>query len=181
MADFHKAVRKVLDIEGGYSLHPDDRGNYNSRGHLVGTNKGISASLYEDLLFVAPGRQHMQEITGEEAVAIYMVKFWIPIQGKRIIYQKVADVFLDGAVNHGRGLAVRMMQRALGADVDGRVGPQTLGMINTHRDPDQLIRAFLEQRKAIYHNDTSSPSFIRGWLARIDRFLNPKPQEDEHV
>lgn len=177
MADFHKAVRKVLDAEGGYSVHAADRGNYNSRGKLVGTNRGISAPLYEDLLFVVPTAQHMQEISGEEAVAIYMVKFWIPIQGKRIVYQKVADVFLDGAVNHGRGLAVRLMQRAIGAKVDGRVGPQTLGMINSHRDPDQLIRDFLQLRENIYRNDSSSDSFLRGWLARIEKFLNPKTED----
>lgn len=178
MANFRAAVYHVLALEGGFSLHPDDRGNYNSRGHLVGTNRGISAPLMEDLLRMAPSRQDMQAITEEEAEAIYMVKFWIPIRGKQINEQRLANVLLDGAVNHGRGLGVRLMQRVLNVAQDGIVGPQTLSALNKHRNVDELVIDYLEARKVIYKGDSSSPSFLRGWLRRLENFMNPKNEQN---
>ena len=178
MANFHTSVKRVLDSEGGFSLHPADRGNYNSRGQLVGTNRGISAPLYEELLRVAPTKMNMQQIGGEEAVAIYRVKFWIPIQGQRIAYQKVADVLLDGTVNHGLHLGIKLMQRCLGVSADGLLGPQSLAAINKHQDPNQLVEDYLRRRAGIYHNDSSSESFLRGWMARLNKFIT---KSEKHV
>ena len=42
MANFNKAIDLILKNEGGYQAHPNDKGNYNSKGQLVGTKYGIS-------------------------------------------------------------------------------------------------------------------------------------------
>jgi len=181
MASYKEALDVVLAAEGGYSIHPNDRGNYNSRRQLVGTKYGISAPLMEETLRMAPSRSDMESITPNEAMALYCVRFWMPIRGKQINSQKVATVLLDGCVNHGLGTGVRLIQRAAGVIQDGIVGPQTLGAINNHPDEDRLIELFLKFREDIYRGDSTAGTFLRGWLARLEKFVGLKNEDDGRV
>ena len=136
---------------------------------------GISAPLMEGILRMPPSALDMQRITIEEAKAIYMVHFWLPIRGKEIENQGISTMFLDGVVNHGLGLGVRLMQRALGIRADGIVGPVTIGAINA-ADARQLVQAYAEQRSKIYANHPNASSFLAGWMNRINKFLNQKDE-----
>lgn len=155
----------------------EDRGNYNSKGQLVGTNWGIAAPVYERWLGRVPTRQDVKKMTQAEAGQIYRGLFWERIQGDGIENQFVADIFFDGHVNHG-GTGIRLMQRILGVKVDGKVGPITLAAINA-RDPEMLYVQYRKARRDFYlqivKNRPNQEVFLKGWLRRIDSFKDQFP------
>ncbi len=169
MANFDSAIAKVLVAEGGYQAWKADKGNYNKKGELVGTKYGISAEAYEDYYKKTATKTAMQNLTKEAAKEIYKKKYWNRMKGDDISSQNVADVFLDGVVNHGKG--VHLIQQVLKVTPDGAVGPITLKAIN-ESDPNKLVTAYLDRRKGYYHElvkaDASQKEFLKGWLKRLE-------------
>lgn len=172
MASFDLAYKKVLDAEGGYQKHPNDRGNYNSLGALVGTNWGISAPVYETWIHRPPTETDMRNMPLSTAKNIYRVRFWDRIQGNQIRNQNLADFIFDGAVNHGVSTGVRLLQKALRIREDGVLGNQTLFAINA-ANPAALYNRYKEERIRFYHKIAERPGqsvFLTGWLNRMKKF-----------
>lgn len=174
MANFMTAYNIVAGHEGGYQKHPNDSGNYNSLDQLVGTNWGISAPVYEAYLDRPPSESDMRNMSKQTAANIYKSNFWDKIRGDQIQSQAVANIFFDGAVNHGR-TGVRIMQRVLGVAVDGIVGPVTLGKLNSF-DPAKVYLSYKQARTNFYHQlSREKPRlavFLQGWLKRINSFTD---------
>lgn len=181
MANFNIAYQYVEAAEGGYQDYATDPGNFNSLGQLVGTNWGISAPVYEDWIGRPPTRQDMEGMSKEEARQIYRSKYWDRIRGDEIHSQEVANVFLDGHVNHGRS-GIRMMQKVVNVDQDGVVGPITLAAINS-RPPDSVVRQYIQERENLYYwlaeNREGMAMFLNGWLNRLDMFRQNLPAGGE--
>jgi lysozyme family protein len=177
MADFGTALLRVLRWEGGFQVHTADRGNYNSKGQLVGTNWGIAAPVYERWLGRVPTKKDVKDMSKNEAGQIYRGLFWVQIRGDEIQNQFVADILFDGHVNHG-GTGIRLMQRILNVEVDGKVGPITLAAINMF-DPEILYKRYKEARRLYYHRivekNPMQQVFLKGWLRRIDSFEDKFP------
>lgn len=173
MADFQKAFDILKGHEGGYQRNPNDRGNYNSKGELVGTNYGISAPVYEAWINRPPTRSEMENLPFEDAIRIYFLWYWDPIQGNSIENQPVANIFMDGVVNHGRSRGTKLMQKVLGVSQDGIVGPITLGAINSG-NPANIYNQYKLERYNFYHDivkrNPSQKVFLSGWIKRISSF-----------
>lgn len=172
MANFNIAYQLVAKAEGGYQSSPEDSGNYNSLGELVGTNWGISAPTYEGWIGRAPTKKDMLNMSKSTAEEIYHKKFWAAIRGDQINDQDVANIFFDGVVNHGR-TGVKIMQSVLNVPQDGIVGPGTIGQLNA-QPPAKVYVQYREARKAFYYDlvnrKRSLGIFLQGWLNRISRF-----------
>lgn len=177
MADFTTALARALKWEGGYQRSKEDKGNYNSKKQLVGTNHGIAAFVYETWIGRPPTTKDMREMPMTNAAQIYKGLFWTRIRGDEIANQFVADIFFDGHVNHGTQ-GIRLMQRVLGVVVDGIVGPKTLAAINA-RDPQTLYAQYRQVRRDFYHSivarNPTQKVFLTGWLRRIDSFEDQFP------
>lgn len=173
MADFNQAYQIVKRWEGGYTDNPNDRGNYNSRGELVGTNFGIAAFVYEDVIGRPPTASDMRNITQGEAAAIFRTRFWDRIKADLIFDQSVANIFFDGAVNHGTSRGTKLLQEVLGITQDGIVGPQTLNAINMG-DSRQIFNAYQNRRRDFYDElidvNPRFEVFRDGWRNRINSF-----------
>lgn len=172
MASFETAYQIVAGHEGGYQNNPNDSGNYNSLGQLVGTNWGISAPVYESFVGYPPTQSDMQTMSISTAKAIYKQRFWDVIKGDQINNQSVATILFDGRVNHG-SFGVVLMQRILGVEDDGVVGPITLSAINS-ANPQWLFNEYKQAREDFYNylvnQDPTQIVFLNGWLARINSF-----------
>ena len=116
MAVFQIAYNIVAAHEGGFQIHPNDTGNYNSLSQLVGTNWGISAGVYEDWIGYPPTKTDMQQMTKSEAGQIYKVQYWDTIKGDQILNQALANIIFDGRVNHGY-TGVKLLQEVLNIPV----------------------------------------------------------------
>ena len=178
MADFTKAIELLREIEGKYTKHKNDEGNYNSRGELVGTNYGIAAPTYEKIIGRPPTEADMKNITYEEAKGIYKQQYWDAIKGDEIRDQSVANIFFDGHVNQGK--SIKWMQESAGVKPDGKVGPKTVEAIN-QADPRLLHDTFKEKRRSGYENyiknNPEQEVFRKGWNNRLDKHEYPGSEQ----
>lgn len=156
---FVRAVKIVLDHEGGYVNDPDDPGGE--------TRWGISKRSYPDL--------DIANLTEEQACAIYYRDWWRRYKYDLIEDATVAAKVLDLSVNMGPSAAHKCLQRALHACgrrdvvIDGIIGPQTLAAVNA-ANPLMLLAALRAEAAAYYRslvqNDPKRSKYLNGWLNR---------------
>ena len=183
MAEFQLYVPILKQVEGGYQNLAADPGNYNSLGQRVGTNYGISARFYEDIIKRPPTVQDMKNLTLTRALQIYKVHFWDKIQGDLIHNQSIANIIADHAVNAGVGTISRMVQNVLNKDfninlvVDGKIGNITVNFINTVNQQ-SLFNLIKKARENHYRS--IGGVFLNVWLNRLKSFafdLSEKKKE----
>lgn len=120
MSSFDDAFAFVIGEEGGLSMDPKDRGNWDSgivgQGNLKGTKYGVSAMAY-------PGVD-IANLTLEQAKAIFLRDYWTKIAGDALPAPIALGVF-DCAVNQGVSVAIVLLQKAVGVSTDGILGAQT--------------------------------------------------------
>ena len=109
MPSFTEIIKKVLENEGGYVDDPDDPGGE--------TNFGISKRSYPDL--------DIKNLTKEKAIEIYKKDYWFPSKAQTLP-QDLRYHYFDMVVNAGQKSAVKALQMACGAVVDGRIGSETI-------------------------------------------------------
>ena len=161
--DFDRAFEILVDPqhEGGYSVDPNDRGNWTGGqkgvGLLKGTKYGVSAMSY-------PG-EDIANLTLTRAKQIYARDFWGPA-GCDAVADIVKYQLFDLAVNAGPVTAIKMMQRAVGAVDDGILGPKTLQRLQSAGDAWLLRRL---QAAAIRHYTSlpTWPAYGKGWVSRL--------------
>ena len=175
MADINLSMPGMLLREGGYQNDPDDFGNYNSKGELVGTNHGISAKAFESYYGFPPSQEDMESLSQAEATPIYAQDFWNPIKGDEIRSQEVADIVFDAKVNQTYA-AVKLLQTVLNNAgrtllVDGWFGNKTLKATNTV-DPAIVHNGMLEARELYYRYRAGDLNPSDPWY---QLFSGPKP------
>lgn len=179
MAQFIPAFQKVIKAEGGYQANPNDKGNYDSKGNLIGTKYGISAPVLERYLGRAITTMDMKNLDLPTVQAIYRKNYWAPIKGDLFKSQSVANFVFDWGVNSGVGTAAKYLQRTLrdkfkkGIQADGAIGPKTISAANSVSRV-QLLSELIKARelffKAIVARDPSQSVFLKGWLNRLTEF-----------
>lgn len=166
MSDFNAAIQTVLKNEGGFVDDPRDAGG--------ATQWGISLRFLHDPAidgdFDGDGDEDVDDVrqmTQEQAIALYRSVFWDALRLGEIHYQSVATKMLDLAVNVGKVAAVKILQRALGCEVDGVLGPRTLTVINGQGAP--LVLSALRLEAIAYYASipaAKSQPYLRGWILR---------------
>lgn len=161
MDRFVDFIDRVLTHEGGWSEDPADPGNWTGGkpgvGELKGTKYGIAANTYPHL--------DIRNLTIDQAKAIYRRDFW---QAARcdVLPPLVGFQLLDAAVNSGIGRASRWLQLAAGVTADGKIGPKTLGALQS-MDPNDLCYLFLAERLDFLNDLSTFTRYGRGWTQRI--------------
>lgn len=145
---FNRALRHVLRWEGGDTItnNPDDPGGR--------TRYGISERAHPDAWADGPPDY-------DTAATIYHNDYWTPCNCDALPGH-VALVLFDTAVNVGVDRAARLLQEAVGARVDGIVGPKTIEAVR-HADNAALN---LSGKRAEYYASLDMPEFVYGWMRR---------------
>lgn len=146
---FESAIPIILEHEGGLSEHPSDPGGL--------TKYGISQRAYPDL--------DIRNLTVEQAKAIYRRDYWDKVKGDSLP-EGISTLVFDSAVNQGVLRATRMLQRAVGVDADGIIGPRTLAAASRVNLRDFAVR-FGVERALHYASLPTFPIFGKGWLRRL--------------
>jgi len=134
MADFSKAIKPVLQYEGGYVNDPDDRGGE--------TYKGISRNFWPKWTgwaFVDAAKMQtgfpasLSKISGlqDSVLAFYRDNFWKPIGGDNVKHSEVAGLILDSAVNEGVITAVKRAQQVVGFRQTGVITAEFIHQLNS--------------------------------------------------
>jgi lysozyme family protein len=155
---FDRCLAEVLRLEGGYVDDPRDPGG--------ATRFGVTRAVLSEALSRAASAKDVAALTEAEVGAIYRQRYWSPVRCAELP-EGVDLVAFDIAVNMGPGTAGRLLQRALGAAVDGIVGPETLA-VAADRPAAGTIRAMSDLRRERYRNLAGFAAFGRGWLRRTD-------------
>jgi lysozyme family protein len=173
MASFELFKPLLNKVEGGYQNLAADSGNYNSLGQRVGTNFGISARFYEQILKRPPTVSDMKALTLVKANIIYKKYFWDDVHGDILINQSVANIICDHAVNGGESSIGKIVQRILVQDfgkdlkIDGDIGLKTAAAINSVNQ-EQLFVEIKKGREIAYAG--IGGLFLAGWLQRLTYF-----------
>ena len=175
MADFKKAVDHVLNLEGGYVDDPKDSGG--------ATRYGITESLARDYGY----KEEMKKLPKKTAIDIYKKYFWDYNLLDQVSSQKIAEEIFDTSVNCGSRFAVQTLQKCLNVlnregqswqdiNVDGRIGPTTLSIIerSLENDEDILFKCLNILQGAMYielaYTREKDQRFIRGWVGQRVKF-----------
>ena len=182
MADFWLFSPGYFEREGGYQNLPDDTGNYNSLGELVGTNMGISAPVYEWFIERPPTEEDMINMMPWEASLIIETQYWDKMKGDQIVSQPLAENIVDYGAHKGTSGATKTLQKLLNRDfgeslsVDGSFGNLTLAAVNA-QPPITLYNAFREERIKEYK--ASGTPFLQGFLNRMNNYFPELPIPDD--
>ena len=157
---FSACMEFTLRCEGGFSINPEDRGNWTGGeigvGILQGTNFGLSAASYPQV--------NLRDLSAAAAALIYRRDYWQKISGAQLPAGPDLMVF-DHAVNAGIGGSVRLLQEALEVPADGDMGPRTLGAARLADANDLILR--LSQGQTEFYQAGGASIFKAGWLRRV--------------
>jgi lysozyme family protein len=162
VADFTKAIERVLSHEGGDVDDPLDPGGL--------TRFGISQRAYPS--------ENIKALTRDRAIALYRRDYWNKIRGDELP-DVIGFQVLDAAVNHGTSRAIQWLQRAAGAESDGVMGPKTLLAVKRTSAIDLLAR-FNSVRLDFYADLHTWARFGRGWAKRVADNLAYGAQDAAH-
>ena len=151
MKTFDQFFEWLMKWEGEvYENDPDDAGG--------ATKFGIDQRSHPDV--------NIRNLTREQAKAIYRAEYWGAVKADQLPWP-LNWIVTDIAVNNGKGRAAKWLQEALGVKVDGKIGPQTIGMANSVHVA-AVRESLLKRRESFYRSIAkgSQAKFIRGWLNR---------------
>ena len=167
MAKFEDHIAALIEREGGARVvnDPDDPGGLTKYGISKRANPG------EDI----------ESLTLSDATRIYREKYWRPIKGDDMP-EALAAPMLDMAVTSGPYWASVILQRVIGADADGMIGPKTLAALRgatggeeeysgTRDSAEKLVAALyglkrIEMYTEIAHEQGRPLSHLVSWTRR---------------
>lgn len=196
MADFEKALEKIMANEGAFANHKADTGGatmYGISSVFINNLKGYD-HLKNELDTNQDGYIDAKEIklvTLEMARAIYKKEFWDKNKYGRLLSQELANQMLDFAVHAGSYQANISLQRCINEILsairasasmrndtrsyelirtDGIIGYETIFEANYFYH--DLIKMIKEKRIIFYtelaQKHPKNKVFLRGWLRRVD-------------
>ena len=154
--NFEYCLRTMLRSEGGYVNHPKDPGGQ--------TNLGVTKRVYDEFYETDADEETMRGLKEADVKPIYFENYWSRCKCDELPTGVDLMVF-DIAVNSGPGRAGKILQRVVGATIDGGIGPQTLKMVEKMENQD-IIRAMGVEREAFYRELDTFETFGKGWLKR---------------
>lgn len=155
---FAECLKLLLVHEGGNDDDPRDPGGRTSRGITAGdwaewrkTHPGLPSDVWQ-----AP----------QAAVeAIYRERYWSPLRCDELPHG-IDYVVFDYGVNSGISRSAKLLQRLVGAEQDGEVGPETIAHARQVA-PEQFIDRFCDERLAFLKGLSTWGTFGRGWSNRV--------------
>ncbi|HUU99464.1 MAG TPA: glycosyl hydrolase 108 family protein [Bacteroidales bacterium] len=165
---FNKCIKVILKNEGGYGNHPADPGGETKYG-IADASDGNKDGMV-DIDRDGHGDVPVKDLTVDQAKEIYFKKYWIPMNLDGIRSEELVLQVFDFGVNAGPATSVKLLQRVVGAVVDGKCGPKTCRKANYFEG--DVSEAFRKARKQFYFDLIARKPhldvFIAGWLNRVD-------------
>lgn len=161
---FNTALNFVLQWEGGYSNHPNDKGGE--------TNFGITYAVYNQYrLSKRLPKQSVKFISQLEVADIYYSNNWLRANCD-LLPAKLALCHFDWSVNHGVIGANKTLQQVVNATPDGIIGLESKKAIEialSARGEISLVSNYCAIREHCYRRwgVGSQAVFLKGWLNRL--------------
>ena len=174
MKSVEEMIQDVIQREGGYVDHPEDRGGP--------TNFGITRKTLSRYYGHVATPREVQLLSIEVAEEIYKRNYFYG-PGINTLESAIQPFIFDCAVNHGPRTAVKFIQRVCNQAgytpkllEDGAIGPKTRKAASWAQQAMQSIflKALIEERKNFYRQIVdarpSQNTFFTGWMNRVKEF-----------
>ena len=185
---FEKALKHMLEFEGGYANDPADSGGETFRGvsrrnwpkwpgwALIDQAKAEGRCTAAAINALFEGDAEMEQMVAD----FYHQNFWKPFELFDLPARLTAKLF-DTAVNMGVGRAAKLLQTSINSlgpvvklIVDGAIGPRTLDalglLLDAPNGEGRVLTAYADAQanhyQAIVRNKPSQKKFLKGWLRR---------------
>ena len=156
-----KYIVNIINREGGFVDHPDDKGG--------ATKYGITLKTLADWRNTNITADDIKSLHVEEAYKIYKENYLVKSGIINIKDYKLQAIMLDTAINSGVSQSVKFLQQALGIKDDGIIGSVTIQCANA-AILEPLRRKYIGLRiRFLGRLITKNPSqaiFAAGWLNR---------------
>jgi len=158
--NFNETMDIMFKVEGGKTDEDSDRGGR--------TNLGITQRTYNEWLKKNKMKpSDVFNISKSTAYKIYKEGYWNVIKGDKLPHN-VAKAIMSMALTDGPQDSIRFVQKLLGVEVTGFMGPKTLAAIwaKCKKDDKQLTKNILDEQKAKYQR--GQEEYRKGWGNRVD-------------
>jgi uncharacterized protein (TIGR02594 family) len=165
---FDRALVHVLAMEGGFDDDKNDPGGPTNFGITL----GVFAAWRKVALTVANRKSLIRDLKAIDSATvreIYRQRYWDAARCAELP-APLALMHFDAAVNHGVGTAIRILQEAVDAAVDGEIGPATRAAIAV-APIIQTLETYAAIRARRYRALPHFWRFGRGWFRRVDATL----------
>jgi len=171
--NINKLLDNVLEHEGGFVDHPNDKGGP--------TNYGITLAALNEYTGLRNSKLDIKMLSEHTARAIYQENYYRK-PGINRLPEAMQPLLFDMAVNHGCKTGVQLLQSQLLADgyecglVDGYIGRSTIAAaIKALADLGQvfinnLVNRRIARYRSIIKHDPTQAVFEKGWIARAETF-----------
>lgn len=156
-ANLAAAIAMIREHEGGYVDHPSDPGGC--------TNYGITIATYRQHVDPHGTCADLKRMDPAIAERIYADTYWGAVNGDGLPPGVDLMVF-DHGVNAGPTRAAKLLQRLLGVEQDGAIGPIT-ATAAWAKDPLELVQSYADARLDYYRALATWKKFGRGWESRV--------------
>lgn len=165
MAKAEKLIPLILKWEGGYSNHPLDSGGC--------TMKGVTIGTFRSFFGKSKTCSELKNISDDQWSKVFKEGYWDKMGGDDIKSQSVADIIVDWAWLSGVKTVAKKIQKIVGVEADGKIGPVTIKAINTF-SPKELHQKIYGERKKFYENlvkrNPEQKVFLNGWMNRLNDY-----------
>lgn len=96
--------------------------------------------------------------------SFYFLNFWQPLRCDDLP-KRVAVLLFDFAINSGKGLAIKSLQRIAGVVADGAIGPATIAAVNA-ANPEILFSRLFAEQLSHWIDCGNWNKFGAGWIRR---------------
>lgn len=176
MADFYKAIKHIIENEGGFSDHPADPGGTTKYGISLRFLKSEGIDINKDYSI---NKKDIQDLTLNDAQRLYQTYFWNPNKYEFINDQGIATKTFDLAVNIGASNANKILQKSLNATegqpnltVDGIIGGMSIDAANKANG--KFLQDVMRIEAVNYYNqlivnNSKLSVFRNGWMNRANK------------
>lgn len=162
-SNFDNCLDLVFGREGGFSNDSRDNGGPTQFGITLATLKSWRKAQRDGSEVTI---EILKALTKDEANAIYRNRYWNPLRADDLPRGVDLMVF-DFGVNAGPATAAKMLQKIVGADPDGAIGPATLRCVALMK-PRDIIDEMARRRIDYYKSLEDWEAFGKGWTNRTE-------------
>ncbi len=172
---FDEHLAKLLQHEGNYSNNPSDNGGE--------TYKGITKKYYglwEGWRIIDATDDKSSLVSNTELNALvakfYKEQYWDKLRCSDIKDDFNSGMLFNLAINVGKNVIVKKVQRILKVTQDGELGPKTIEALNSV-DSTLFMYQMIIEMTDFYVSIAAKGNnniFLRGWLLRILSFYYDK-------
>jgi lysozyme family protein len=155
--NFPNCLRLTLAYEGGWSDHPADPGG--------ATMRGVTLATYSAWLGRTVTKAELRAIPQDHIETIYRHGYWDKVRGDDLP-AGLDLVAFDAAVNSGVSRGAKWLQAAVGAKLDGMIGPASVAAAKA-ADHDRAVNIACDARLSFLRQLSTWGSFGNGWSARV--------------